>query len=63
MEPPIFGLLSKEQVKKILEEAVEVLECPGIMIENEKAMNLLASSNAKVDQKKKKKTPKKTYGV
>lgn len=54
MEPPIFRLLSKEQVKKILEEAVEVLECPGIMIENEKAMNLLASSNAKVDSKKRK---------
>jgi len=53
MEPPVFLLLSGEQVKKILEEAVGVLEYPGIIIENEEARDLLVSSGAKVDAKKK----------
>ncbi len=51
MKPSTLSLLSQEQVKQILEEAVGILESPGIMIENEDAIELLTSAGAAVDTK------------
>ena len=52
MKPSVLKLLSREQVNQILEEATEILESPGIMIENEEAMDLLGSSGARIDEKR-----------
>lgn len=53
MKPSVLRLLSQEQVEQILEEAVGILENPGIMIENEEAIDLLVSSGAEVNVKTK----------
>ncbi len=51
MKPSTLRLLSQEQVTQIVEEAVGVLESPGIMIENENAIKLLTGAGASVDKK------------
>jgi trimethylamine--corrinoid protein Co-methyltransferase len=51
MKPSTLSLLSQEQVKQILEEAVGILESPGIMIENENAIELLTSAGAAANRK------------
>lgn len=53
MKPSVLRLLSQEQIERILEEAVGILEKPGIMIENEEAIDLLVSSGAEVNVKTK----------
>jgi trimethylamine--corrinoid protein Co-methyltransferase len=50
----IIELLSQEDIQKIHETSVKVLEEVGVEIDNENALNLLADSGAKVDYKEKK---------
>src|SRR4030065_1420329 len=46
---PKLQLLDDDLVKKIISEAIAILESPGIRIHNQEALELLASANAKVD--------------
>jgi len=52
VKPSVLRLLSRAQIEQILGEAVGILEHPGIMIENKEALDLLASSGAEVDLKR-----------
>jgi trimethylamine--corrinoid protein Co-methyltransferase len=51
---PKLNILEKEEVKKIVQEAIEVLEKVGVFVENEKGLELLYGANCKVDKKGKK---------
>jgi trimethylamine--corrinoid protein Co-methyltransferase len=50
---PKLKSLEKEKIKKIVEEAIEVLEKVGVFVGNEKGLELLDGANAKVDKKEK----------
>jgi trimethylamine---corrinoid protein Co-methyltransferase len=45
---PKLTLLSDELIVQILEEAYELLECPGIKVQNPEARDLLAAAGAKL---------------
>jgi trimethylamine---corrinoid protein Co-methyltransferase len=45
---PKLTLLSDELIAKILEEAYELLQCPGIKVQNPEARDLLAAAGAKL---------------
>ena len=45
---PKLTLLSDELIAKILEEAYELLQCPGIKVQNPEARDLLATAGAKL---------------
>ena len=49
---PEFTLLNQEIINKILEEAKQLLQDPGVRVHNQEALNLLAYSGAKVDFEK-----------
>ena len=51
---PRLQVLNKEEIKKVVEEAVEVLEKVGIFMENERGLELLDAANAVVDKKERK---------
>jgi trimethylamine--corrinoid protein Co-methyltransferase len=51
---PKLEMLGPEEVKKIVEEAVQVLEKVGVFVENERGLELLDAANAVVDKKEKK---------
>ncbi|MFQ6002464.1 MAG: trimethylamine methyltransferase family protein, partial [Candidatus Zixiibacteriota bacterium] len=50
---PKLEILEKEKIKKIIEEAIEVLEKVGVFVESKKGLELLDGANAKVDKKEK----------
>ena len=45
---PKLTLLSDELIPRILEEAYELLQCPGIKVQNPEARDLLAAAGAKL---------------
>jgi trimethylamine--corrinoid protein Co-methyltransferase len=45
---PKLTLLSEELIARILEEAYELLQCPGIKVQNPEARDLLAAAGAKL---------------
>jgi trimethylamine--corrinoid protein Co-methyltransferase len=45
---PKLTLLSNELISQILEEAYELLQCPGIKVQNPEARDLLAAAGAKI---------------
>jgi trimethylamine--corrinoid protein Co-methyltransferase len=45
---PKLTLLSDELISRILEEAYELLQCPGIKVQNPEARDLLAAAGAKL---------------
>ncbi len=45
---PKLTLLSDELIAKVLEEAYELLQCPGIKVQNPEARDLLAAAGAKL---------------
>jgi trimethylamine--corrinoid protein Co-methyltransferase len=45
---PKLTLLSDELIAQILEEAYELLQCPGIKVQNPEARDLLAAAGAKI---------------
>ncbi|HEX5807713.1 MAG TPA: trimethylamine methyltransferase family protein [Anaerolineales bacterium] len=45
---PKLTLLSDELIARILEEAYELLQCPGIKVQNPEARDLLAAAGAKI---------------
>jgi trimethylamine:corrinoid methyltransferase-like protein len=45
---PKLTLLSDELITQILEEAYELLQCPGIKVQNPEARDLLAAAGAKL---------------
>ena len=45
---PKLTLLSDELIGRILEEAYELLQCPGIKVQNPEARDLLAAAGAKI---------------
>ena len=45
---PKLTLLDDELIVRILEEAYELLECPGIKVQNPEARDLLAAAGAKI---------------
>ena len=47
---PIFDMLSKEAVDKIVSEALSVLEKTGVFIENEEALSLLSQAGVNIGQ-------------
>lgn len=47
---PRLELLSHELIDKIVEEGLSLLESPGILVENEEAVELLGSAGAGVDR-------------
>lgn len=49
MSRPNLTFLTQEQIQQILEEAQAVLTDPGVRIQNETALNLLADAGARVD--------------
>jgi trimethylamine--corrinoid protein Co-methyltransferase len=51
---PKLEILEKEKIKKIVEEAIEVLEKVGVFVENERGLELLDAANAVVDKKERK---------
>lgn len=51
---PKLEILEKEKIKKIVEEAIEVLEKVGVFVENERGLELLDGADAKVDKKERK---------
>ena len=50
---PKLEILEKEKIKKIVEEAIEVLEKVGVFVENERGLELLDAANAEVFKKEK----------
>jgi trimethylamine--corrinoid protein Co-methyltransferase len=46
---PQFALLNQEIINKILDEAMQLLQDPGVRVYNRDALNLLADAGAKVD--------------
>ena len=46
---PSVQVLEAEQEKKIIQEAIKILENPGIVISNTECLNLLSDAGAKVD--------------
>ncbi|MCJ7577283.1 MAG: trimethylamine methyltransferase family protein, partial [candidate division Zixibacteria bacterium] len=51
---PKIEILEREKIKRIVEEAIQVLEKVGIFVENEKGLELLDGANVRVDKKQKK---------
>ncbi len=49
---PQFTLLNQEIISKILDEAMQLLQDPGVRVHNQEALNLLADAGAKVDFEK-----------
>src|SRR5215213_10711420 len=45
---PKLTLLSDELISRILEEAYELLQCPGVKVQNPEARELLAAAGAKL---------------
>jgi len=56
MRDSLLEMIDNRKVERILEEAFNVLEKVGVLVENEDAMRLLASADARVD-----KTNRKAY--
>lgn len=54
MHRPVLEMIDNPQVEKILNEAYNVLEKVGVLIENEEAIQLLESAGAKVDRRNRK---------
>jgi trimethylamine--corrinoid protein Co-methyltransferase len=50
LKPSLLRLLDQEQVGRILDEALEVLKSPGVMIENDEAAELLMDVGATGDK-------------
>ncbi|HSA92389.1 MAG TPA: trimethylamine methyltransferase family protein, partial [Terriglobales bacterium] len=48
---PRLQLLEPALVKRVLEEAYQLLECPGVRVQTEAALELLASHGARVEGK------------
>ena len=46
---PVFHLLDKPLINQITNEALMLLEDPGVRVHNEEAQNLLAEAGSKVD--------------
>jgi trimethylamine--corrinoid protein Co-methyltransferase len=51
---PKLAILEEKKIKKIIEEAIQVLEKVGVFVENEKGLELLYGANCEVDRKEKK---------
>lgn len=49
---PVLRILSEDFVQRIIDEAIEVLERVGVLIENQEALDLLGEHGARVDHKK-----------
>jgi trimethylamine--corrinoid protein Co-methyltransferase len=49
---PILKVLPEDQLQKVIEEAIEILNSPGIKVGSPEAIDLLYSSGAQVDQAK-----------
>ena len=54
MHRPLLEMIDNPTAEKILEEAYNVLEKVGVLIENEAALRLLESADARVDRKNRK---------
>jgi len=50
MHRPLLEIINNSKVERILEEAYNVLEKVGVLIENQEALQLLESAGAKVDR-------------
>jgi trimethylamine--corrinoid protein Co-methyltransferase len=51
---PKLEIFGKEKIKKIVEEAIQVLEKVGVFVENEKGLEFLDGAKAKIDKKQRK---------
>ena len=54
MQRSLLEMIDNHKVERILDEAYSVLEKVGVLIENEAALHLLESADAKVDRKNRK---------
>ena len=49
---PTIQFLSSETVKRVIEEAIALLQNPGVQVHSERALSLLGDHGAQVDLKK-----------